>query len=152
MLRCGADGYLSARLYGAIEAEFDWTRNDLECMGMPRPEGKGVRLRLAATDRPTGSEFVFIIAMPGFDRDSGPGEFDTNTTLIEAGNGRCFSTPDTDNCLVDVENVQPVDDSGDRYAIAGALYCVSPLPEVNGDSSVSIPELEFSGLLDWTAS
>lgn len=148
---CGADGYLSAQLYGAIETRLEWNKDDLECTGMPRPEGQGVRLRLAAVDPATGSELVFIIAIPGFERDSGPAEFDTNTTLIEEGNGRFFSTPDTANCLVDIESVRGLDDSGDRYSISGILYCVSPLPEVNGVSSVSIPELRFSGLLDWTA-
>ena len=45
-----------------------------------------------------------------------------------------------------------LDDSGDSFALGGLLYCVSPLPEVNGDSSVSIPELRFQGLLDWSSS
>lgn len=152
VLLCGNDGHLSAQLYGAIETRLDWDEDDLECTGMPRPEGKGIRLRLAATDATTGSELVFIIAIPGFERSSGPAEFDTNTTLIESGHGRFFSTPDTDNCLVDVEAVTGIDESGERYAISGALYCVMPLPEVNGDSSVFIPELRFAGLLDWTAS
>ena len=149
---CGDDGHLSTELFGAIETRLEWDRDDLECMGMPRPNHQGIRLRLAASDDATGAELVFIIAMPGFERNSGPGEFDANTTLIESGSGRFFSTPDMDNCLVDVAAVRPIDKSGERYSIAGALYCVSPLPEVNGDSSVSIPELQFSGLLDWTAS
>ena len=119
---------------------------------MPRPDGAGIRLRLAAVDAATGNELVFIMALPDFERSGRLAEFDANITLIESGSGRFFSTPDTDNCLVDVEAVRAVDDSGERYAISGALYCVSPLPEVNGDSSVSVPELQFSGLLDWTAS
>ncbi len=152
VLRCGDDGFLAADLYGAIETRLDWTKNDLECTGMPRPEGQGVRLRLAAEDRGTGVELVFIVALPGFGRDSGPAEFDANVTLIEAGNGRFFSTPDTSNCLVEVGAVQPLDETGNRYSVAGALYCVAPLPEVNGESSISVPELRFSGLLDWAAS
>ena len=151
-LLCGDDGHLSAELYGAIETRLEWDRDDLECMGMPRPDGTGVRLRLASIDEATGTELAFIIAMPDFRRSNGPGEFDSNTTLIESGTGRFFSTPDTDNCLVNVESVKPLDDSGERYSVAGALYCVTPLPEVNGDSSVSVPELRFSGLLDWSAS
>lgn len=151
-LLCGTDGYLTAQLYGAIETRLEWNKDDLECTGMPRPEGRGVRLRLAAVDPASGNELVFIIALPEFERDSGPAEFDTNTTLIESGNGRFFSTPDTSNCLVNIESLRSLDDAGDRYSIAGTLYCVSPLPEVNGVSSVSIPELRFSGLLDWTAS
>lgn len=152
VLQCGGDGFLAAELYGAIETRLDWTRNDLECTGMPRPEGRGVRLRLAGPDSRDGGELVFIVAMPEFLRDSGPAEFDANVTLIEAGKGRFFSTPDTSNCLVDVATVRELDDADDRYSIGGTLYCVAPLPEINGASSVSVPELRFSGLLDWSAS
>ena len=100
VLQCGVDGFLAADLYGAVEARLDWTQNDLECTGMPRPEGRGVRLRLAGPEPGSGAELVFIIALPEFDRDSAPAEFDANVTLIESGVGRFFSTPDTSNCLV----------------------------------------------------
>lgn len=152
VMQCGADGFLAADLYGAIEGRLDWARNEVECAGMPRPEGRGVRLRLAGPQLNGEAELVFIIALPEFERDSAPAEFDANVTLIEAGIGRFFSTPDTSNCLVDVSSVRSLDNAGDRQAIAGTLYCVSPLPEINGETSVSVPELRFSGLLDWSTS
>lgn len=152
VLQCGGDGLLAADLYGAIETRLEWARGDLECTGMPRPEGKGVRLRLAGPQPDGKAELVFIIALPEFRRDSGPAEFDANVTLIEAGAGRFFSTPDTSNCLVDVTAVRALDTPAGSYSIAGTLYCVAPLPEINGDTSVSVPELRFSGLLDWNAS
>ena len=152
VLQCGADGFLAADLYGAIEARLDWARDDLECAGMPRPEGRGVRLRLAGPQQNGKAELVFIIALPEFGRDGSAAEFDANVTLIEAGAGRFFSTPDTSNCLVDVTAIRALDTAGHRYSIAGTLYCIAPLPEINGDTSVSVPELRFSGLLDWSAS
>ena len=48
--------------------------------------------------------------------------------------------------------VRALDTSGTSYSIAGTLYCVAPLPEINGETSVSVAELRFSGLLDWSAS
>lgn len=150
--QCGADGFLAADLYGAIETRLDWSRSDLECTGMPRPEGRGVRLRLAGPQHGGEAELVFIIALPEFERDSGPAEFDANVTLIEAGVGRFFSTPNIRNCLVDVTAVRALDPAANRYSIAGTLYCVAALPEINGDTSVAVPELRFSGLLDWGAS
>ena len=35
---------------------------------MPRPDGAGIRLRLAAIDAATGNELVFIMALPDFER------------------------------------------------------------------------------------
>ena len=45
----------------------------------------------------------------------------------------------------------PDPESG-QVAVHGAVFCVSPLAEINGDSSISIAELRFSGMLDWGGS
>jgi len=152
VLLCGDDGRLSGKLYGAVETTLDWGKNDLECTGMPRPEGRGVRLRFAGVYAPENLPLAIIIGIPDFRRDTDGVELSSNVTLIEEGGGRFFSTPDIKNCLADIESVTTLDESGDVYSVVGALYCVTPLPELNGDSSVSIPELHFSGLLDWNAS
>jgi hypothetical protein len=152
LLLCGDSGRLSTQLYGVLEAQIDWDKYVLECTGMPRPEGRGARLRFAGPAAAGELSLAIIIAIPDLVRDTEDTEFGSNVTLIEEGNGRFFSTPDLNNCLTAIDSIEALDDSGDRFSIAGTLYCVSPLPEVNGDSSVSIPELTFSGLLDWGAS
>lgn len=149
---CGVDGSLSGEFYGAVETTLDWGKYDLECTGMPRPEGRGVRLRFAGNSGPDDLRLAIIIAIPEFERDVEGVELSSNVTLIEESNGRFFSTPNLNNCLTDIVAVKAIDDSGERYSVSGALYCVSPLPELNGDSSVSIPEVRFSGLLDWSSS
>jgi hypothetical protein len=151
-LECGDAGYLSAELFGGIEARLEWDHTDLACAGMPRPEGNGARLRLAGTRAGGGDNLVFIVAIPDLRRDTQRAELEGNVTVIEEGKGRFFSTPDFGNCIVAVRSVTPLDESGERFAVAGSVYCVDPVPEVNGTSAVSIPELHFSGLLDWSAS
>lgn len=152
VLLCGNEGHLSTELYGAVAVEVDWNKNDLECAGMPRPEGRGARLRFAGETADGDLQLAIIIAIPALERDAQNGEFSANVTLIEEGNGRFFSTPDLNNCLVNITSTTGLDDSGDRYSIAGELLCVTPLPEINGGSSVSVPKMLFSGLLDWSAS
>ena len=151
-LQCGADGELHTQLYGAIAAQLDWSRNELECTGMPRPEGRGVRLRFAGTVGGSDQRVAMIIAIPDLGREALGKEYRSNVTIIEEGNSRFFSTPDLENCLTDITSLDALDDAGDRFSLGGLLYCVSPLPEVNGDSSISIPELRFQGLLDWGSS
>ena len=90
--------------------------------------------------------------MPGLTRDSAGAELASNITLIEEGSGRFYSTVSLDMCLTHIKSMQALGDIDDEYSIGGSVYCVSPLAEVNGDSSVSISELTFSGLLDWSAS
>ena len=151
-LMCGSSGKLSGTLYGAIETTLDWGKSDLECTGMPRPEGRGARLRFAGISATGEPRLAIIIAIPDLSRDAEGVELSTNVTLIEEGNGRFFSTPDLNNCLTEIAAMTALDETGERYSITGALYCIAPVPELNGSSSVSIPELHFSGLLDWSAS
>lgn len=149
---CDVAGFLRAQLYGAFNATLDWAAADLNCEGMPRPDGAGGRLRFAGPIADGERQLAIIIAIPELTRDSAGAEHASNVTVIEEGGGRFFSTLDLSNCLTELDSVTAVEDGSDRYAIAGTLYCVSPLAEINGDSSVSIPELRFSGLIDWAAS
>lgn len=151
-LKCGANGYVAGEIYGAIRTTLDWDSDEVECTGMPRPEGSGARLRFSGPAGEGDRQLAIIIAMPEFSRDATGTEFSANVTLIEEGNGRFFSTPDLDNCLSEIATVEARAESSDQDRVTGGLYCVAPLPEVNGESSVSIPELQFSGLLDWSSS
>jgi len=150
--QCGNVGQLQAELYGAVAAQIDWSVSDLECAGMPRPNGQGARLRFSGTVGVDERRIAIIIAIPDLRREKTGNEFSSNVTLIEVGSGRFFSTLDLGNCLTDITTLDELDESGDRYSIGGMLYCVAPLAEVNGDSSVSILELHFSGLIDWSTS
>ncbi len=150
--RCGDSGRLQAELYGAIAGRISWDHSAVECSGMPRPEGRGARLRFAGPLDSGDRRVALIIAIPDLERGLTGDELESNVTLIEEGSGRFFSTSTLKNCLTNITDVAATDDSGDRYSISGTLYCVAPLAEVNGTSSVSVGELHFSGLLDWSAS
>jgi hypothetical protein len=152
ILQCGDGGELRGELYGAIAGQLNWGKHELECSGMPRPDDRGARLRFAGTLEDGQRNIAIIIAIPELGRDALGNEYRSNVTVIEEGNGRFFSTPDLDNCLTDITMLDALDDSGDSYTLRGLLYCVAPLPEINGESSVTIPEIRFQGLLDWSSS
>lgn len=144
---CGAEGRVQATVYGALDGSVDWTSDAMDCEGMPRPDGDGVRLRFAGTADTV--PLAIIIGVDGIGPDETAAELPTNVTIIEEGQGRFFSTSDLDSCWTDVERQAAIDADRGRYAIDGTLYCISPLAEVNGSGSVSVPELRFSGLVDW---
>lgn len=147
---CGETGYLATTLVGALEADIHWGPADLVCEGMPRPGGEGARLRFAG--RADDHGLTIIIALPDLRRDRAARELASNVTLIEEGAGRFFSTAAADKCWTDVTLLEPEQDASDRYRVGGTLYCLAPLVEVNGNSSVTLAELDFNGLLDWSAS
>ena len=148
---CGEDGHLQTEIFGTLAGPLDWSAHDLECSGMPRPNGEGARLRFAAQIAGVDRRLAIIIAIPALERDVAATESGSKVTLIDEGSGRFFSTRDFNSCWTDITTLEPLDESGDRFEIGGNLYCVTPLAEVNGDGSVSIPELDFMGRLDWSA-
>ncbi len=148
---CRDDGHLRTELFGALKGPLSWSESELECSGMPRPNGAGARLRFAGQVVGTDRRIALIIALPDLRRDALATELGSKVTLIDESSGRFFTTWDLENCWTDIIALESTDDSGDRYDIDGTLYCVSPLAEVNGDASVSITELSFAGSLDWSA-
>ena len=148
---CGEHGRLQTKLFGALVGHLDWSGAELECSGMPRPNGAGARLRFAGQVVGADRRIAIIIALPGLERDATDAELGSKVTLIDEGSGRFFSTWDLDSCWTDITSLVRTDDSGDRFNIGGTLYCVAPLAEVNGDASVSLSDLIFAGVLDWSA-
>ncbi len=147
---CGTDGGLKAELFGGLEADLDWQPDQLECQGMPRPNAAGARLRFSgtATGGSKSTQLAFIFGIPGLERGKPARELPTNVTVIDEGQGRFFSTQDTDSCWSDI-NSQAETATASKYVISGILYCVAPLAELNGNGNVRLSEVHFTGLLDW---
>lgn len=147
---CGPDGTLNAEIYGALRASLAWDATELECEGMPRPDGKGARLRFAGpADRVGGPErLALILGLPDLERGKAATELPTNVTMIEEDEGRFFNNREISNCWTDIHDQAQATGPG-QFRISGVLYCVSPLLELHGSSSVTIPELEFVGTVDW---
>ena len=149
---CGVDGELVAEIYGGFRASIHWGAVDLQCEGMPRPDGEGARLRFSglAGDAPGERQIAFIIGLPGLVRGETPSELPANVTVIEEGAGRFFSTRSAPTCWTDIETHEklPLAESS-VYRISGILYCVAPLADLGGKSSISFADLQFSGRLNW---
>jgi hypothetical protein len=146
---CEDGGALSTRLYGALTGDIEWYLDEMQCQGMPRPDGAGARLRFSGQAGAEGPYLAFIIAIPSLQKGVDAVELPSNVTVIDQSSSHFFSTPDLDSCWTDIEAQRPIEDSDERYRIDGILYCIGPLAEVNGERSVSISELSFSGQLDW---
>ena len=117
---------------------------------MPRPDGAGVRLRFSGTV--AEERLSILIAIPDLERGVTGDEFSSNVTVTVEGSGRFFSTADLAVCWTDVAAQTAAPDNGNHDTIAGELVCVAPLGELNGNASVSIDSLKFSGIATWNES
>ncbi len=147
---CPDGGRLQASFYGALEGNIDWDADDMSCEGMPRPAGAGARLRFAGSTGEDALDIAVIIAIPKLERGKLASDLPSKVTIIEEGKGRFFSTTTLDYCWVDIERAGPVSDAAMTTAVGGTLSCIAPLAETNGDTSVTIGDLRFSGFVDWS--
>ncbi|MDA0681213.1 MAG: hypothetical protein O3A13_11605 [Proteobacteria bacterium] len=149
---CGDDGQLAVELYGSFRASITWRAEALSCAGMPRPDSDGARIRMSGRlgEGDDTRTLAFIFGIPDLKVGQSGVELPTNVTLIEEGAGRFFSTVDTNGCWTDVTSQEPLGEDNDRaYRIDGTVYCVTPLAELNGGTSVTFTELKFTGRVDW---
>lgn len=138
----------AARLSGGISVDVEWSSETLRCESMARPNGAGIRLRF--TGAVADEQLAFIIALPDLRPGQSGKEFASNVTVTVEGSGRFFSSPNMESCWTDVvSDKQPAADE-DRYTLTGMLYCVSPLGEFNGDAAVSVAELSFANIVNWS--
>jgi hypothetical protein len=147
---CGHDGTLKAELYGGLAASLDWQADAIHCQGMPRPNGAGARLRFSgvAGNGTDDTPLAIILGIPRLEKGVTSKELPTNVTIIDEAHGRFFATQDTDSCWSDIERHEPAD-RANQYVVGGILYCVSPLAELHGSTSVILSEVRFMGLVDW---
>lgn len=145
---CAGQSLLTAELYGAIERSLDWQAADMHCESMLRPDGEGVRLRFTGTT--ADRQLAIILALPALERGRAGAEIPTVLTLTVEGSGRFFSTPNLDACWTDVRLQEPLSES--TFDVAGTVYCVAPLGEVNGEAAISIPQIDFQSTIEWGAS
>ena len=144
---CGENGTLTGSIVGGIETTVSWAAHEMTCESMPRPNGEGIRLRLAGD---VGSErLAIILAIPALTAGASGVEVPSNVTATVEGSGRFFSTPGLESCWTEIHAQTALPDQDGRYAADATLFCIAPLGEINGDAAVTIPELSFSTIINW---
>jgi hypothetical protein len=141
------DGYLRGQLYGNIQTNLDWHGSSMRCDGMRRPDGQGIRL---VFDEHLDEEQPGLLIVIGI-ADAVPGqvieELPANITIINQTNGQFFSTQEQPRCWTTFdEQILLTGTTVETWRINGHIYCASALAELTGSGSVTLGEIEFSGL------
>lgn len=150
---CLADGsgFLSARLRGGIEADLDWRGAQLECTGMARPDGRGLRLRFAGT-LASGVRLVVVIAPPLLAEGEAARAVPVNVTVLDETHGAFFSTRGEQRCTLDDVSQHRLagDDPEVRlWAVQGRGFCTEPARALGGDGALLLTRFDFLGRVAW---
>ncbi len=147
-LRClpGQDGFITMRLRGSIEREVRWTEPALECTGMSRPDGKGLRVRFAGAVE--GGELAIVFAAPELGIGQSARSVPVNVTILDGAGERIYGTQGDSRCEFDAVEQQPIVDGalpGRSYRVSARGFCVAPARALDGDGSVLLTRFDFAG-------
>lgn len=142
------DGYLRGELYGALRKSLAWQGATMLCDGMPRPEGNGIRLVFAEQTDPELPGLVIVIglaeAIPGAPTE----ELMANVTVVDQRNQQFYSTQEEPRCWVRFDDqLRLRGTTTETWRLDGTLYCASALAALTGTGSLTLGDVEFSGIL-----
>jgi len=140
-------GFVSARLRGALEADLEWKQPELECSGMLRPDGKGLRLRFAGPLE-SGGRLAIVFAPPVLAEGEDARAVPVNVTILDEAGGRIFGTLGEDRCLLDQVSQQRLesDDEESRlWAVEARGFCTGPARALDDSGSVVLTRFDFRG-------
>ena len=142
------NGFLRARIRGALNLDIDWKNSELECDGGERPNGHGIRLSFAGPMRSGGRRLrmVFGVATAA---EGAPGRaLPTNLTVIFEGEQRLYSTRGEDHCTVDdlkEERMGALGPAVRSYRVVARGFCTEPASALGGDEHIIVTRFDFAG-------
>ena len=149
--RClpGNAGFLTMRLRGSIEAELRWREPELQCTGMSRPDGRGLRIRFAGPLE-GGGELAIVFAAPKLGMGASGRAVPVNVTLLDDAGKRIYGTRGDDRCLFDEVEQRPLEDATLpplSFRVRARGFCTAPARALDGDGAVLLTRFDFSGLV-----
>lgn len=141
------DGYLHARLGGALDKTIDWPNSGTRCQGETRSQPPGVRLSFQR--EPAGKEnLLFVFGLTGV-REAQPAHaLGTNLTLIVQGTSKIYGTLGDSRCTVDSLTQTPTK-TAHAYRLEARGFCTQPAHAVRGNGAVLVSTFEFAGLVTY---
>ena len=142
------NGYLRARIRGALNLDIDWNNAELECDGGPRPDGSGVRISFAGPAHSDGRRLRLVFGVGSVREGVSGHDLPTNLTVIFEGEQRLFATRGEDHCTVDElrqERLGALGGPKRSWRIIARGFCISPASTLNSDARILVDRFDFAG-------
>lgn len=139
-------GFLTMRLRGSIEAEIDWRAPELDCTGMSRPDGRGLRLRFAG--KREGGDFAIVFAAPELGMGVSARSVPVNVTVLDGAGERIYGTQGDSRCIFDSVEQRPLSDTAappHTFQISARGFCTVPARALDGNGAVLLTRFDFAG-------
>jgi len=142
------DGYLRARIRGALVLDVSLRNSELECDGGPRPDGSGIRVSFAGPARSDGRRLRMVFGVARATEGALGRELPTNLTVIFEGEQRMFATRGDDKCTVDEFKQERLGTPGGHtrnYRVIARGFCIAPVKALNSEQTIVVNSFDFAG-------
>jgi hypothetical protein len=141
------NGYLRARIRGALNLDLDWRNAQIECDGGPRSDGSGIRVAFVGPRNKDGRRLRLVFGVNTVREGRSGRALPTNLTLIVEGGQRLYATRGEDRCTVDSLNQQRLSDAGKSrsYRIVARGFCVAPASTIDEAEHILVSSFDFAG-------
>jgi hypothetical protein len=142
------DGYLRARIRGAMNLDIDWHNAEIECDGGPRPDGHGLRVSFAGPAHSDGRRLRMVFGVGAVHEGVTGRDLPTNLTVIFEGEQRLFATRGEDHCTVDElrqERVGALGGPKRSWRIVASGFCISPASTLDSNARILVSRFDFAG-------
>jgi hypothetical protein len=142
------NGFLRAKIRGAINMDIDWHNAEMQCEGGARPNNSGVRVSFAGPKTSDGRRLRMVFGV-GTAAEGRPGKaLPTNLTVIFEGEQRLFATRGQDRCTIDQLTQERIGDLGGpvrTYRIVAHGFCISPASSLDSSTHILVSSFDFAG-------
>ncbi len=142
------NGFLRARIRGALNLDIDWHDAELECEGAVRPDGHGIRLSFAGPIHTDGRRLRLVFGVTHAAEGGSGSALPTNLTVIFEGEKRLFATRGDDRCTVDKLNQERVGALGGptrSYRVIARGFCIEPVAGLTANERIVVSSFDFAG-------
>jgi len=142
------NGFLRARIRGALNLDIDWKNAELECDGSERPNGHGIRLSFAGPKRSDGRRLRMVFGVATTREGAAGRALPTNLTVIFEGEQRLFTTRGEDRCTVDElreERIGALGRDARSYRVVARGFCTLPATALDRDERILVSRFDFAG-------
>jgi hypothetical protein len=141
------NGYLRARIRGALNLDINWHNADIECDGALRPDGSALRMSFAGPPHGDGRRLRLVFGVRAVSEGRAGRALPTNLTVILEGE-RVFATRGDDHCTVDELRQERLGALGGRlrtWRVVARGFCTSPASALNSDARILVTRFDFAG-------
>jgi hypothetical protein len=137
------NGYLHAKLGGAVEAKVEWPNSGTRCEGELRDKPPGIRMSF---QRVSGGspDLLFVFGITGVREGRPARDVGVNLTVIVQGTSRIYGTLGDKRCTVDSLSQTPLPVKG-LYRVEARGFCTQPAHAVRGNGALLVSTFEFAG-------